>query len=133
VLSFRERGGTVLLTTHFMDEAERLADRIGIMDHGVMLVQGTPRALIASLGGEHVVEFVPTERISPEALEQLVEVTRVDLSDGAYRLTTPAPHRLIPTLFEFLAGTGVAVTELSTHQATLDDVFIAQTGRQLKE
>jgi ABC-2 type transport system ATP-binding protein len=133
VLHFRERGGTVLLTTHFMDEAERLADRIGIMDHGVMLVQDTPRALIGSLGGEHVVEFVPTGEVETARLAELGSVTRVDVRDGAYRLTTPAPHEAIPALFELLSASDIAITDLSTHHATLDDVFIAQTGRQLKE
>lgn len=133
VLHFRERGGTVLLTTHFMDEAERLADRIGIMDHGVMLVQDTPRALIGSLGGEHVVEFVPSSEITSETLSILPDFTRVDVRGGAYHLTTPAPHRLIPALFELLERENIGVSALSTHHATLDDVFIAQTGRQLKE
>lgn len=133
VLAFKARGGTVLLTTHFMDEAERLADRIGIMDHGEMLVQDTPRALIGSLGGEHVVEFVPTAPVAADALGTLPDVTRVDVRDGAYHLTTPAPHRLVPALFDLLDAAGVAVTELGTHHATLDDVFVAKTGRGLRE
>jgi ABC-2 type transport system ATP-binding protein len=133
VLAFKARGGTVLLTTHFMDEAERLADRIGIMDHGEMLVQDTPRALIGSLGGEHVVEFVPTAPVAADALGTLPDVTRVDVRDGAYHLTHPAPHRHVPAHFDLLVPAGVAVTELGTHHATLDDVFVAKTGRGLRE
>ena len=132
VRDFRERGGTLLLTTHFMDEAERLCDRLAIMDHGRLLVQGTPRELVASLGGEHVVEFASDAALPPEHLERLPEVRRVDAHDGVVRLTTRAPHRTIPGLFQLLAERGVDLTSLSTHQATLDDVFIAQTGRQLR-
>ncbi|HET8656807.1 MAG TPA: ABC transporter ATP-binding protein [Longimicrobiaceae bacterium] len=133
VTDFRGRGGTVLLTTHFMDEAERLADRIAIMDHGALLVEGTPAELIASLGGEHVVEFASTVTPPAGELAGLPDVSRVDAGALGGRLTTRAPHRTIPALFQLLQARGGELTGLNTHHATLDDVFLAQTGRQLRE
>jgi ABC-2 type transport system ATP-binding protein len=131
--AFRGAGGTILLTTHFMDEAQALSDRIAIMDHGAILVEGTPRELISSLGGEHVVEFACHTAIGQAELLALPEVTRADLADGAYRLTTAEPHRTIPALLQLLQDRGAELTALNTHHATLDDVFLAQTGRQLRD
>jgi ABC-2 type transport system ATP-binding protein len=133
VQAFRSGGGTILLTTHFMDEAERLCDRLAIMDHGEILVQGTPRELIASLGGEHVVEFAATAPLAPEELLRLPEVTEVAARDGAQRLTTREPHRTVPALLESIRTHGLELTALNTHHVTLDDVFLAQTGRQLRD
>jgi ABC-2 type transport system ATP-binding protein len=131
--AFRAAGGTILLTTHFMDEAQVLSDRIAIMDHGAILVEGTPRELIASLGGDHVVEFAATAEVDPALLRSLPAVTRTDRVEGALHLTTSEPHRTIPALLEVLRRTGAELTRLHTHQATLDDVFLAQTGRQLRD
>ncbi len=131
--AFRAGGGTILLTTHFMDEAQALSDRIAIMDHGAILVEGTPRELISSLGGEHVVEFASDERFTTEELSRIPEVSRVDADADGYRLTTAEPHRTIPALLLLLQERGAEITALNTHQATLDDVFLAQTGRQLRD
>jgi ABC-2 type transport system ATP-binding protein len=133
VESFRAAGGTVLLTTHFMDEAEKLSDRIAILDHGEILVQGTPRELIASLGAEHVVEFAATRTLPGEELHRLPEVTEVGALDGVQRLTTREPHRTVPALLEVIRAHGAELTALNTHHATLDDVFLARTGRQLRD
>jgi ABC-2 type transport system ATP-binding protein len=130
---FRGRGGTVLLTTHFMDEAEHLADRLGIMDHGEMLVEGTPRELIAALGGEHVVEFAATAPLAPERVRALPGVSRADERDGTWRLATREPHRVIPLLLQLVESSEAEVSALGTHHATLDDVFLARTGRQLRD
>jgi ABC-2 type transport system ATP-binding protein len=130
---FREAGGTILLTTHFMDEAERLSDRLAILDHGRVLVEGTPRQLITSLGGEHVVEYESSVPLPAEQLRQLPAVTRVDRFVGHDRLSTAEPHRTIPALLEVLAANGIELTALNTHNATLDDVFLTLTGRQLRD
>jgi ABC-2 type transport system ATP-binding protein len=130
---FRERGGTILLTTHFMDEAERLSDRLAIMDHGEVLVEGTPRSLIAALGGDHIVEFTSTVPFDPKDLEGLAGVTRVDVALEHFRLGTREPHTTIPDLYRAVVARDGEVTELSTHHATLDDVFLAKTGRQLRD
>ena len=132
-MAFRAAGGTILLTTHFMDEAQALSDRIAIMDHGAILVEGTPRELIASLGGDHVVEFASSVGFGTGELLEIPAVTGAVAADGAYRLTTAEPHRTIPALLHLLQGRGAELTALNTHHATLDDVFLAQTGRQLRD
>lgn len=130
---FLAGGGTILLTTHFMDEAERLSDRVAIMDRGSILVQGTPAELVASLGGEHVVEFASDLQLDSAELLALPEVSRVDRQDGKHRITTREPHRTVPMLFQLINRKGGDLTALNTHHATLDDVFLAQTGRQLRD
>jgi ABC-2 type transport system ATP-binding protein len=132
-MRFRESGGTILLTTHFMDEAERLSDRIAIMDHGSILVEGTPRELIDSLGGDHVVEFASSVPLPAGELLRLPGATRLDTVDSVHHLTTGEPHRTVPALLELIRSRGGEFTGLSTHHATLDDVFLAQTGRQLRD
>ena len=132
-LEFQEGGGTILLTTHFMDEAERLCDRLAIIDHGRVLVEGTPTELIGSLGGEHVVQFSATREIPVHTLSELTAVTAVAAHAGVFRLTTAEPHRVVPALFAAIQEQGGELTALSTHHATLDDVFLAQTGRQLRD
>lgn len=131
--SFQKRGGTILLTTHFMDEAEKLADRLVILDHGSVLVQGTPRELKSTLGGDHVVEFESDYDVPRDLLADLPAVTRVDRSGNQLRLTTAEPHRTIPALYRLIDQAGGELTALNTHQATLDDVFLALTGRQLRD
>ena len=126
-------GGTILLTTHFMDEAERLADRLAIMDHGAILVQGTPRELIAALGGDHVVEFAATVTPSEDELAALPAVSRAEVGAPHTRLATGEPHRTIPALLDLLARDGGELTRLQTHHTTLDDVFLSLTGRQLRD
>ncbi|MEX2583471.1 MAG: ABC transporter ATP-binding protein [Gemmatimonadota bacterium] len=130
---FRAQGGTILLTTHFMDEAERLADRLAIMDHGSILVEGTPRGLMASLGGDHVVEFDSTIILEPEELLRIPSVTRVDNAGEHQRLATREPHRTIPALYQLIDSRSGELTALNTHHTTLDDVFLALTGRQLRD
>ncbi len=124
IRGFRAAGGTVLLTTHYMEEAERLCDRVAIMDHGKVIALGTPRALIASLGAEHVVEFA------------LINGTPDDLMDalrGLSGVTAVELHRTLPALLTLLQQRGLELASLTTHHATLDDVFVALTGRQLRD
>jgi ABC-2 type transport system ATP-binding protein len=133
VEAFKAGGGTVLLTTHFMDEAQKLSDRIAILDHGEILVQGTPRELIRSLGAEHVVEFASTLPVPHDALLALPGVTEVRAHGDALLLTVAEPHRALPALLELVEARGGDLTSLSTHQATLEDVFLARTGRGLRD
>jgi ABC-2 type transport system ATP-binding protein len=132
---FRAGGGTILLTTHFMDEAERLADRVAIMDHGRILVQGTPSELIHTLGGAYVVEFEATVPLTAPELSALAGVRRVEAhADGVgWLLTADGLHEPVPALLELLGARGGALAALTTHRATLDDVFLARTGRQLRD
>jgi ABC-2 type transport system ATP-binding protein len=132
---FRAGGGTILLTTHFMDEAERLADRVAIMDHGRILVHGSPRELIDTLGGAYVVEFEATVPLTEPELAALHGVRRVDAQPGSSRwlLTADGLHEPVPALLELLGRKEGALASLTTHRATLDDVFLARTGRQLRD
>jgi ABC-2 type transport system ATP-binding protein len=130
---FRDGGGTILLTTHFMDEAEYLADRIAIMDHGEILVQGTPAELIATLGGAHVIEFEPTVALADADLEGLPGVRTLKARAAVRFLAVDELHRALPALMALLDRAGGELAQLHTHRATLDDVFLARTGRQLRE
>jgi len=130
------RGRTVLLTTHYMEEATRLCDRVAIVDHGQRIALGTPRELIASLGAEHVIEFaLEPGAASPtsEVLRALPSVEGVAREDERFRLTVREVHRTVPALLAALAAHGAAVSHLTTHHATLEDVFVAKTGRTLRD
>jgi ABC-2 type transport system ATP-binding protein len=129
---FKLAGRTILLTTHYMDEAQRLCDRVAIMDHGKVIALGTPRELIASLGAEHVVEFSAGE-VDVEAVGRLDGVRSVRSENGSVLLQVTELHRAVPALLAELARQGVALTELSTHSATLEDVFVTLTGRHLRD
>jgi ABC-2 type transport system ATP-binding protein len=136
VEGLKKSGRTIILTTHYMDEAERLCDRIAIMDHGRIIALGTPRELIASIGVEHMVEFAldgSVSRLDREALEQLDGVRSVRIARGNYQLSVTELHRSVPALFGELARRDVEVTELRTHSATLEDVFVSLTGRHLRD
>ena len=133
---FRGAGGTVLLTTHYMEEAERLCDRVAIMDRGKIIALGTPRELIATLGAEHVIDFAvenpPTDGWL-EALGAVQGVTAVRASAGGWSLTVAELHRTLPALLTLLRQRELELSSLTTHHATLDDVFVAMTGRQLRD
>ncbi len=135
VEGFRRRGGTVLLTTHYMEEAERLCDRVAIIDQGRIIALGSPRELIASLGAEHVVEFELDGGSAPddEVLAALPGVERVAHDDGKHRLTVGRVHEVVPALMKLLDRQGAALSELTTHNATLEDVFLSLTGRHLRD
>ena len=136
VEALKSRGRTVLLTTHYMEEAERLCERVAIVDHGKLIALGTPSELVASLGAEHVIEFALEERggpVSDETLQRLPSVERVAREDGRWRLTVREVHLTVPALLAALAESGAVVSRLTTHHATLEDVFVALTGRTLRD
>ncbi len=139
---FKRAGRTVILTTHYMDEAERLCDRVAIVDHGKVIALGTPRELIASLGAEHVVEFAMAESGEPRpgeeglpdaALASLAGVHGVQRENGTVRLRTAHVHQTVPALLQLLQARRVEMSELRTHTATLEDVFVSLTGRHLRD
>jgi len=135
VEGFRARGRTVLLTTHYMEEAARLCDRVAIMDRGRVIALGTPRELVASLGAEHVVEVATKggQVLDEATLAALPSVEHAAHEDGSWRLTVREVHRAVPALLETLAARGAEPTHLTTHHATLDDVFLSLTGRSLRD
>jgi len=130
---FKLDGRTILLTTHYMDEAERLCDRVAIMDHGKVIALGTPRELIASIGVEHMVEFSAAGRLDAGALRHLDGVRDVTRENGSIQMQVTELHRAVPALLEELDRQRVPLTELRTHSATLEDVFVALTGRRLRD
>ena len=132
VEDLKARGRTILLTTHYMEEAARLCDRVAIVDRGRKLAEGTPRQLVASLGAEHVVELEVAGEVGDAELAALPGVEAVRRSDGAIRLTVADVARAVPPLLALLAARGLEAARLATHHATLEDVFLALAGRALE-
>ena len=133
--TYRAGGGTVLLTTHYMDEAQALCDRVAIVDQGRVIALGSPRELIASLGAEHVIEFAVGDGrvVSPERLRALPGVMDVRAGEGTTCLHASELHVVMPALLDALASDGLVLSQFATHQATLEDVFVAHTGRHLRD
>ena len=133
----RAQGRTVLLTTHYMDEAERLCDRVAVIDHGKVIALGSPRELIAELGGEHVVEFtleVNGQRVQDSAfLDGLPAVQAVRRQEDKYSLSVSEPHVALPALLARLQEGGRILASLTTRHASLEDVFVTLTGRHLRD
>ena len=136
ITQFRAEGRTVVLTTHYMDEAERLCDRVAIVDHGKVIALDTPRALIASLNAEHVIGFtLEGAPASPDEgeLRALDGVTAVRRDNGVFELKSMELRRTVPSLLSFLERRQLRLAELRTHSATLEDVFVSLTGRHLRD
>ena len=133
---FKKAGRTILLTTHYMDEAERLCDELAIMDHGKVIARGKPAELVASIGADHVVDFSTSgasQAIDLAALRQVEGVRDVRSENGSIRIQATELHRAVPALLEELRRQGIPLTELRTHSATLEDVFVSLTGRHLRD
>ena len=132
---FRANGGTILITTHYMDEAHALCNRVGIMDRGRLMALGTPRDLVASLGAQHVIECVVDAGDPPadHELRGLPGVHDVTHRDRVTVITTTELHTTIPALLDRLRAAGATLSQLGTHSATLEDVFVTLTGRQLRD
>jgi ABC-2 type transport system ATP-binding protein len=135
VREFKKSGGTVLLTTHYMDEAERLCDRVAIVDHGVVIALGSPSELIASLGAEHVVEFTleNVDGMPTDGISKLSSVKSVRAEGAGYSLNVEEPHVAIPALIQYLRDSGATLAGLTTRHASLEDVFVTMTGRHLRD
>ena len=133
---FQQAGGTVLLTTHYMDEAERLCDRLAIIDHGQVIAEGTPADLIDRLGGHHMVEFQVSGNSDGNVLgiwRALPGVESVRHDNGLVCLNVREPHLTIPPLLDAVSQEGEQLLHLTTRQASLEDVFVRLTGRHLRE
>jgi ABC-2 type transport system ATP-binding protein len=132
---FKRAGKTILLTTHYMDEAERLCERVAIMDHGKIIALGSPRELVASIGVEHVVEFSAdgAERLDLTALRAIEGIRDARVDNGVVRMQVTALHSAVPALLAELVRLDIRLTELRTHSATLEDVFVTLTGRHLRD
>jgi ABC-2 type transport system ATP-binding protein len=142
IRSFREQGRSVLLTTHYMDEAERLCDRVAIVDHGEVIALGSPRDLIASLGGEHVINFtlmngqpqsVHSSFDLADVLCEVPAVTSVRREMEQYALSVTEPHLALPAILDRLRQHRLELASLTTRHASLEDVFVTLTGRHLRD
>jgi ABC-2 type transport system ATP-binding protein len=133
VEKFREGGGTILLTTHYMEEATRLCDRVAIMDHGKMIALGTPAALIESLGADQVIEFSVTNPLEDDVLTNLPAVKNLHKRGEIYALTVSEIGVALPALLAEIKRQQSELVTLTTHQATLEDVFVSLTGRMLRD
>jgi ABC-2 type transport system ATP-binding protein len=133
--AFKADGRSILLTTHYMEEAERLCDRVAIVDQGKIIALGTPRELVASLRAEHVLEFALAgpQAFDEHPLRGIEGVCAADRRDGTYRLQVEELHRTMPALLQELRRQGAQLAELRTHSATLEDVFVSLTGRHLRD
>jgi ABC-2 type transport system ATP-binding protein len=132
VRSIRQQGKTVFLTTHYMEEAERLCDRVVIMDHGKIVALDTPEALIRSLGMEKRLVFTLPPGQATTALASLPQVSRVE--QAGERLTVYGHgERFVSSVVYALEDAGVPFLDLRTEQPNLEDVFLALTGREMRE
>ncbi len=132
----RSQGKTVLLTTHYMEEAERLCDRVAILDNGKVIALGTPHELIMGLGAEHIVEFSLEENCEVSAemdWTDLPAVTGASIEVGRHLLSASQPHVVIPALINRIEQRGWKLASLTTRHASLDDVFVSLTGRHVEE
>ncbi len=130
---FRADGGTVLLTTHYMEEAARLCDRVAIIDQGRIIALGTPAELVASLGAEQVVELTTSPAVATDTLSALPGVGSAGEHGGAVRLHVREIGMVLPALLAELERQGARMEQLTTHQATLEDLFVHLTGRGLRD
>ncbi|MFL5246884.1 MAG: ABC transporter ATP-binding protein [Myxococcales bacterium] len=135
VQGFKAHGRTVLLTTHYMDEAERLCDRVAVIDRGKVIALGTPAELVASIGGQQVIEVAFENGVALEDsdLGRLPGVHRVGRAGGGLTLAVDRLHETLPALLALAQERRAQPSRLATHHATLEDVFVTLTGRQLRE
>jgi ABC-2 type transport system ATP-binding protein len=137
VEEFKQAGGTLLLTTHYMEEAERLADDVVILDHGRIIAQGTPSAIIATLGAESIVEVRPREesasRFAQLDLARLDGVREVRHEAGSTVLSVTDTQAAVSALLGALEVQALGLEDLRTHRPTLEDVFVALTGKHLRD
>ncbi|HEY4184279.1 MAG TPA: ABC transporter ATP-binding protein [Polyangia bacterium] len=133
VSSLRARGKTVVLTTHYMDEAEFLCDRVAVVDHGKLIAIGTPAELIDGIGGHHLVELATDMPLAPDTVADVAGVRAVRAIPDGLALSIGEPHVALPALFARLGERGARPTRLVSRVATLDDVFLSLTGRTLRE
>ena len=133
VTRFRQKGGTVLLTTHYMEEAERLCDHIAIIDHGHRIALGTPSELIARLEAPHIIEFTSDPPLPSDAWHEVPGCHGATPKDGAWMLRVDSLADAVPKLLAAIDNRGAKLVKLSTHAATLEDLFVSLTGRELRD
>jgi ABC-2 type transport system ATP-binding protein len=133
--ALRESGMSVLYTTHYMEEAERICDRVGIMDHGKLIAEGTRRELVARLGEKDRIDLIAggnLERLA-ESCRSVPGVEQAAVADGRVHLVAEDGRRVLPALVQVAARTGVAINSVEIAEADLEAVFLHLTGTALRE
>ncbi|MDQ6800160.1 MAG: ABC transporter ATP-binding protein [Acidobacteriota bacterium] len=133
VAKFRAKGGTVLLTTHYMEEAERLCDRVAIVDHGHLIALGTPKELIAKLEAPNIIEFTTNPPLPTDTFQDIPGCHGCVPRGGAWQLRVESLAEAVPQLLAVVEKSGAKLVSLSTHAATLEDLFVSLTGRELRD
>ena len=134
IRSFRGQGRAVIVSTHYLEEAQRFCDRVAIIDHGKLIALGTPAELIASLGGDVVVELALAQgEIDDDALRGVGGVKAVRRAGTAILVGVAEAHTAVPALLDLLKSRSLALANLATRQASLEDVFLSLTGRRLRD
>lgn len=133
VTDFRKKGGSILLTTHYMDEAERLCDRIAIVDHGKLIALGTPRELIGSLEAPYVIEFGSEPALAEDQLHSIPGSHGLHRRGPNWSLTVDSLAVAVPALLSRIDEEESRLVTLATHEATLEDLFVSLTGRELRD
>jgi ABC-2 type transport system ATP-binding protein len=131
--ALKARGRTVVLTTHYMEEAERLCDQVVIVDRGKIVAQGTPAELVATFGGAQVIEFEARPPLPEAACRGLPGCSEVRTRNATVRLHVRGLPEALPALLRTTEAAGATLLQLSTHAPTLDDVFLHLTGRSLRD
>src|ERR1700761_5968210 len=131
----QERDLTILVTTHYMDEADKLCDRIAIVDHGKLVALDTPHNLKTSVPGQNTLEvsFTKIPENWQETLQKLPDVAEVKRDQSVFRISSNNGPRTTMELIETARKAGVALSSLSVQSTTLDDVFVHYTGHQIRD
>jgi ABC-2 type transport system ATP-binding protein len=133
VRRLREQGATVFITTHYMDEADALCDRLAIIDHGRIVVEGTPAELKRQVAGDVVTVGVSNGDLALDLLRSQPFVREAAARDGQLRLYVDRGESAMPAMLRILDAAGLELRSLELHRPSLDDVFLRQTGRSLRE
>jgi ABC-2 type transport system ATP-binding protein len=134
VRNMKSQGKTIFLTTHYMEEAEELCDRVGVIDHGKIIALDTPRNLVSSLGAEPKVLFgVEDKDVAAAEFEGLPEVSRVEKSEDGFVLYTRDSNTTLQELVRLADRQGFRLSSIRTEIPNMDDVFLTLTGRELRE
>ncbi len=124
---------TIILTTHYMDEADRLCNRIAIVDHGRIVAMDTPRALKEQLGGESIILRTRNDPLFMEKVRESGLAKGVTAADGEVRLTVDNAHTSLPKVMDVAGRAGILIDSIYLKEPQLDDVFMHYTGRALRE